>query len=180
MGSEAVELVRRSIRAWRGGDRGEVVDLFAPEAEIDLRRLALPDTGVVRGGEALARWMANLFEHFPDLRFDVDEVVPRGEWVVARGSMRGRARMGGVEIEQPYSEAVLVRDGRIVRDVFFGDRDAAARWVAERAKPLLVAAPNVSEGRDRAVLERLEASVGPARVLDLHVDPDHNRAVLTL
>ena len=43
-----------------------------------------------------------------------------------------------------------------------------------------MAVPNVSEGRDRAVLERLEASVGPARVLDLHVDPDHNRAVYTL
>src|ERR671917_414837 len=46
--------------------------------------------------------------------------------------------------------------------------------------PLLIAVPNVSEGRDRAVLERLEGSVGPARVLDLHVDPDHNRAVFTL
>jgi glutamate formiminotransferase/glutamate formiminotransferase/formiminotetrahydrofolate cyclodeaminase len=48
------------------------------------------------------------------------------------------------------------------------------------APPLLIAVPNVSEGRDRAVLERLEASVGPARVLDVHVDPDHNRAVFTL
>jgi glutamate formiminotransferase len=46
--------------------------------------------------------------------------------------------------------------------------------------PLLIAVPNVSEGRDQAVLERLEASVGPARVLDVHVDPDHNRAVFTL
>ena len=46
--------------------------------------------------------------------------------------------------------------------------------------PLLIAVPNVSEGRDQAVLERLESSVGPARVLDVHVDPDHNRAVFTL
>src|ERR671914_2932493 len=46
--------------------------------------------------------------------------------------------------------------------------------------PLLIAVPNVSEGRDRAVLERLEGAVGPARVLDVHVDPDHNRAVFTL
>jgi glutamate formiminotransferase/glutamate formiminotransferase/formiminotetrahydrofolate cyclodeaminase len=180
MGSEAVEVVRRSIEAWRGRDRGALLDVFASDAKVDLRRLALPDTGVLRGAEALARWMANLFEHFPDLQFEVEEIVPAGGWVVTRGAMRGRARMGGAEVEQPYSEAVLVRDGRIVRDVFFGDRDAAARWVAERAAPLLLAVPNVSEGRDRAVLERLEASVGPARVLDLHVDPDHDRAVLTL
>ena len=46
--------------------------------------------------------------------------------------------------------------------------------------PLLIAVPNVSEGRDRDVLERLEGSVGPARVLDVHIDPDHNRAVFTL
>jgi glutamate formiminotransferase len=46
--------------------------------------------------------------------------------------------------------------------------------------PLLIAVPNVSEGRDQAALERLEASVGPARVLDVHVDPDHNRAVFSL
>ena len=48
------------------------------------------------------------------------------------------------------------------------------------APPLLIAVPNVSEGRDRDVLERLEESVGPARVLDVHIDPDHNRAVFTL
>jgi glutamate formiminotransferase/glutamate formiminotransferase/formiminotetrahydrofolate cyclodeaminase len=46
--------------------------------------------------------------------------------------------------------------------------------------PLLIAVPNVSEGRDRQVLEHLEESVGQARVLDVHVDPDHNRAVFTL
>jgi glutamate formiminotransferase/glutamate formiminotransferase/formiminotetrahydrofolate cyclodeaminase len=46
--------------------------------------------------------------------------------------------------------------------------------------PLLIAVPNVSEGRDHAALERIEAGLGPARVLDLHTDPDHNRAVFTL
>jgi glutamate formiminotransferase/glutamate formiminotransferase/formiminotetrahydrofolate cyclodeaminase len=46
--------------------------------------------------------------------------------------------------------------------------------------PLLIAVPNLSEGRDRAVLEQLEESVGGARVIDVHVDPDHNRAVFTL
>ena len=155
--------------------------LFADDAEIDLRGLQLPDTAVVP--RALLRpWITNLFEHFQDFRFEPEEIVPgAGGWVAVRGSMGGRARLSGVELSQPYSEAVLVRDGLIVRDVFFPDGEGAARWVAERAaRPLLVAVPNVSEGRDRAVLERLEASVAPARVLDLHVDPDHNRAVYTL
>jgi glutamate formiminotransferase len=46
--------------------------------------------------------------------------------------------------------------------------------------PLLMAVPNVSEGRDLNTLEAIERSVAPARFLDLHTDPDHNRAVFTL
>jgi glutamate formiminotransferase len=38
---------------------------------------------------------------------------------------------------------------------------------------------NVSEGRDETVLAALSASAGPA-LLDLHRDPQHHRAVLTL
>ena len=46
--------------------------------------------------------------------------------------------------------------------------------------PLLVAVPNLSEGRDLARLERLQRALGPARLLDVHTDPDHNRSVFTL
>ncbi len=47
-------------------------------------------------------------------------------------------------------------------------------------EPLLLAVPNVSEGRDLGVLEAIERGFGPARLLDLHADPDHDRAVFTL
>jgi glutamate formiminotransferase / 5-formyltetrahydrofolate cyclo-ligase len=46
--------------------------------------------------------------------------------------------------------------------------------------PLLLAVPNVSEGRDRETLEAIERGFSPARFLDLHRDPDHGRAVFTL
>jgi glutamate formiminotransferase / 5-formyltetrahydrofolate cyclo-ligase len=45
---------------------------------------------------------------------------------------------------------------------------------------LLLAVPNVSEGRDTAVLEAIERGFHPAAFLDLHVDADHGRAVFTL
>ena len=44
---------------------------------------------------------------------------------------------------------------------------------------LLLAVPNFSEGRDHAVVEAIERRLAPARLLDLHVDPDHNRSVFT-
>jgi glutamate formiminotransferase len=46
--------------------------------------------------------------------------------------------------------------------------------------PLLLSVPNVSEGRDRALLQELAEAFGPAHLLDLHADPDHGRAVFTL
>jgi glutamate formiminotransferase/glutamate formiminotransferase/formiminotetrahydrofolate cyclodeaminase len=56
--------------------------------------------------------------------------------------------------------------------------------VRDRPPPLLLAVPNVSEGREPSVLEALSAAFappgGPVRVLDRHVDPDHGRAVYTL
>jgi glutamate formiminotransferase / 5-formyltetrahydrofolate cyclo-ligase len=47
---------------------------------------------------------------------------------------------------------------------------------------VLLAVPNVSEGRDEAVLDAIgDAFVaGGARLLDRHADPDHHRAVFTL
>src|SRR3954449_772080 len=45
---------------------------------------------------------------------------------------------------------------------------------------VLLAVPNVSEGRDAVAIERLSAAFAPARLLDAHADPDHNRSVFTL
>jgi glutamate formiminotransferase / 5-formyltetrahydrofolate cyclo-ligase len=56
--------------------------------------------------------------------------------------------------------------------------------------PILLAVPNVSEGRDPAVIERIEAAFAPpipsgareapVRLLDVHSDADHHRSVFTL
>ncbi len=48
------------------------------------------------------------------------------------------------------------------------------------ADDLLLAVPNLSEGRDRARLTRLRAAFDGAAVLDTHADADHNRSVFTL
>jgi glutamate formiminotransferase len=46
---------------------------------------------------------------------------------------------------------------------------------------VLEAVPNFSEGRDPEVVEALRAALSsPARLLDVHVDPDHHRSVFTL
>ena len=45
----------------------------------------------------------------------------------------------------------------------------------------LESVPNFSEGRDRDVVDKIGAALaGPARLLDVHSDRDHNRSVYTL
>jgi glutamate formiminotransferase / 5-formyltetrahydrofolate cyclo-ligase len=46
--------------------------------------------------------------------------------------------------------------------------------------PVLLAVPNISEGRDQELLEAIASAFAPLRQLDLHADPDHGRAVLSL
>src|SRR4051812_28901434 len=45
---------------------------------------------------------------------------------------------------------------------------------------LLLAVPNVSEGSDRSAIEAIGSAFEPARILDVHSDPDHGRTVFTL
>jgi glutamate formiminotransferase / 5-formyltetrahydrofolate cyclo-ligase len=49
-----------------------------------------------------------------------------------------------------------------------------------RQQPILIAVPNVSEGRDRTAVDAIGAAFAPARLLDTHSDPDHGRSVFTL
>ena len=54
--------------------------------------------------------------------------------------------------------------------------------VAPRAGPVVECVPNVSEGRDRAVVDALAAAIGATpgvTLADVHADPDHHRAVFT-
>lgn len=46
--------------------------------------------------------------------------------------------------------------------------------------PLLLAVPNVSEGRDTATIEAIAQGFAPAWLLDIHRDGDHHRSVFTL
>ena len=44
----------------------------------------------------------------------------------------------------------------------------------------LIAVPNVSEGRDKRLIDRMKSAVRSADLLDVHSDVDHDRTVLTL
>ena len=57
------------------------------------------------------------------------------------------------------------------------DRDLPAD---ARPLPILLAVPNVSEGRDAATIAAIAHAFDGSTLLDTHSDPDHNRTVFTL
>jgi glutamate formiminotransferase / 5-formyltetrahydrofolate cyclo-ligase len=48
------------------------------------------------------------------------------------------------------------------------------------AGPLLLSAPNVSEGSDASAIDAIGSAFSPAALLNVHSDPDHGRSVFTL
>src|SRR5687768_417201 len=51
-----------------------------------------------------------------------------------------------------------------------------------RTRMVMLAIPNVSEGRDQSFITQMAACIAPsgARLLDTHTDPVHNRSVFTV
>ena len=94
---------------------------------------------------------------------------------VAFGASAG---IGGTVARFRSTLDVVVTDATLT----IGDTTVLDAGRALRPLSVLLAVPNVSEGRDPAVLEAIGAAfaAGGARVLDVHADPDHNRAVFTL
>ena len=62
----------------------------------------------------------------------------------------------------------------------FGINHLVSDYSPVPAPPVLLAVPNVSEGRDPEVIRAIGAAFAPARLLDTHSDPDHGRSVFTV
>ncbi len=137
-------------------------------------------------------------------------LYPRGEStrLVVRGPRLQALRIVAVDADaQTFTVEADVHGRRYLEDrdtvaVIEGSKDRATtfteRWTLaladDPATPwrivataagglaLLLAVPNVSEGRDAATLDAIGAAfvTGGARLLDVHTDPDHHRSVFTL
>ena len=80
-----------------------------------------------------------------------------------------------IHLDVVVLNASLEIDGRPVLE----DGELRARRAGDVSSPILLAVPNVSEGRDREAVGAIAAAFD-ARLLDVHTDPDHHRSVFTL
>jgi ketosteroid isomerase-like protein len=69
--------------------------------------------------------MLDLYAAWEQMDIEVEELIDAGDKVVAVIRVTGRGRVSGIEIEYSPAGVWTIRDGRIVRVVWFVARDDA-------------------------------------------------------
>lgn len=119
-----VEIVRRAHEALNGGDIDAVVALCDPGFRLDMSDRVF-NPAVYEGHDGLRRFYAEVRDVWDRYTWEPEELIERGDLVVAllRSSAIGRG--SGIELEWRTAIVWRVRQGRAMSLRFFRDRAAA-------------------------------------------------------
>jgi ketosteroid isomerase-like protein len=128
---ENVEIVRRVYEASGRRDREAVLALYHPEVVWDMSHhpmvLVLGEPTYRVGHEGLRAWFQDWYEAFEDFEHTCEELIEVGDQVVSVGTDRGHGRESGVDVERQIAGLWTIREGKIVRVVWFPSREEALR-----------------------------------------------------
>jgi ketosteroid isomerase-like protein len=79
----------------------------------------------LRGHDGVRTWLRSWYEAFEDVRYEVEELIDAGEQVVVVVGQRARGRASGVDVLMSLFGVWTLRDGKVVRVVWFQDREEA-------------------------------------------------------
>ena len=128
MSRENVEIVRRAFAAFnRDGPEAALAE-FGPDVEWhDLPDQ--PDAEVHHGHQDFLAAFEQFFAELEDYRVNLDETIDRGEQIVVCARITGRGRGSGARFEQPVVGVWTLRNGFVLRAVWFGTREEALEAV---------------------------------------------------
>ena len=125
MSEENVELVRRFIDAWSAQDRALMFELLHPDAVF---HSAI--TNVVgetfEGRDQILGVFDRWAEEWSEIRWEVDELIDADESrVVTLHKVFATGRASGIETVRELGGVVEIRDGRVVSQWIYLDRNEA-------------------------------------------------------
>ena len=130
MSRENVELVRRIFEASERHDAEAVLELYHPDVEWDASRTQ-PGIGdfadLYRGRDGVRRFFREWREAWASDEYEYDELIDTGDAVVSVVTQRGRGQASGLEVARTLVGVWTVRDGVVVRAVWFPTREEALR-----------------------------------------------------
>jgi uncharacterized protein len=115
MSRENVEIVRRTLEAYAGGDLEEMLSYFDPEGELHSAIIGGAEGRVYRGHNGLRRWFAETQESFEELRTELTEFRDLGDRVVGFGHIHARGRESGLELDSATGWVFELRAGNVVK-----------------------------------------------------------------
>ena len=126
----AYGLLNTQFEALKAGQLDVLLDFFHPEVVIEM--VDVPDPATYEGHDGVRRWFNDAFGVWAAIHVEAEDFIQAGEWTVAELRTRLRGEASGAEVELATTAVHQFRDGRIIRDRIYLDRDEAMRTVGAR------------------------------------------------
>jgi ketosteroid isomerase-like protein len=121
MSEENVEIVRRSIAAFEGDEEAWLTAIDPSHVWYPLEEGNIPSHGLDAARAIRKRWLDSWASH----RIDVEEILDRGDSVVACLHLQGIGKGSGVEVDQRFYMHWKLREGKMVYLYEYADRAEA-------------------------------------------------------
>ncbi len=129
MSEENVEIVRRIYEAASSGDSAAVYAMYDEAVEWDASRAPMPRLigggRIYHGHDGLRTFFQERNAVWGEIEDVPQELIDAGEHVVSADTERGRGRSSGVEVEMAQYAVWTIRNGKVVRVVWFPTRGDA-------------------------------------------------------
>jgi ketosteroid isomerase-like protein len=119
-----VDRLRRGYEALNRGEVSVVLDLLDPDIEWH-EPAPSPDAGSHRGRDSFEQFLRGWIESFDDFRIEPEQVVKRGDRLIAVVHQSGRGRASEIQVEARIAHVWTVEDGVAIRWEAVPDPDAA-------------------------------------------------------
>ena len=110
--SERVDITKRGIEAYNGGDLQAVANLLHEDV-VAVVSDGMPNAGLYRGHEGFARMVGHWNEAWDDFRLEIVELIEEGDAVIVAVVQHGRGRGSGVETRMNAVHLMRFRGDRV-------------------------------------------------------------------
>ena len=136
MSRENIDVVRAVYDAVARRDSKAVLALYDSDAELDFSRspfVSVVNRSVYRGHAEIRSFFRERQEDaWNDIHDSLEELVDAGGRVIGVVTSQGRGRTSGAEVRRTHAGVRTIRDGKIVRVVWFPSRQEALEAVGLR------------------------------------------------
>ncbi len=126
MSEENVDIVRDIYDAAGRRDADALFALYDPKVELDASRLGLADLDVYHGHDGLRRLFREFSETWGEIEYSYEELIDAGDdQVISVVTRHARGRASGADVQHPFALLWTLRNGRVVRVVWYLSREDA-------------------------------------------------------